>query len=218
MTREPLSQQELDQRYFKRLEIPVVAANDGHKAAFARAHELRKFEIENYWTRSQYFWGFQIVSFGALAITAKDGQFNPPVVLIVAVLGALAALTGLLTAKGSKFWQENWEAHIDFLEGKVEGNLHKTVLVKDGLSFSVSRVNERFLEILLFGWLASFLVAAVTVLFPDLRSADDLASHLFQVCVPLIAFVLGVQRLLKGQRSKLEGRAYDRNTMELLRK
>jgi hypothetical protein len=214
MDPDPLSAEDLEQRYFARLGLPAQDARAGHIAALARAHELRKFEIENYWKRSSYFWGFQLVAFGALALTAKDGRFEPPIVLIVSVLGALAALTGVLSAKGSKFWQANWEAHVDFLEPWIEGNLHTTALMDEKVSFSVSRVNERFLEVLFVGWLSAFVAGAAALAFPQLLALDHGTASLIQIGAALIALMAGAAWLIIGQKSRLRGRAFNRRTME----
>lgn len=214
MVQDNCIRQQAAERYFERLTLPGIAASDSHRAALQRAHELRSFEIENYWKRSSYFWGFQLVAFGALALTANNGQFYPPIVEIVAVLGALAALTGILTARGSKFWQANWEAHVDFLEGAVEGKLHTTALIDKGVSFSVSRVNERFLEVLLIGWVLVFVAAAVTLIFPFLMMLPEGWAATVQIILPLLVFIFGVWRLVVGQKSDLRGRAYFRKTME----
>lgn len=208
-----MEQQEREDRYFSLLALPKGEAPESHKAALDRAHELRKFEIENYWKRSSYFWGFQLVAFGALALVAKDGKFHPPFVLIVAVLGALTALTGLLTAKGSKFWQANWEAHVDFLEKKVEGNLHTTALSETKIQYSVSRVNERLLEILLAGWLLAFAAASAVLVWPQLLSLTPDEARIWQIAIPALVLILGFFRLIHGQRSKLRGRAYLRSNL-----
>jgi hypothetical protein len=208
-----LPEPDIVQRYFEQLDLPSHEASSQHRAALARAHELRKFEIENYWKRSAYFWGFQLVSFAALALSAKEGRFYPPIVLLVAVLGALAALTGVLTAKGSKFWQANWEAHVDFLETAVEGRLHTTALVEDKLSYSVSRVNERFLEVLLAGWMLVFVAAATVLVFPGLKELKPCAAAAVQIAIPLVAFFAGAWWIVVGQESKLRGRAFRRSTM-----
>lgn len=214
MDPELIPTEELAQLYFDRLALPARSGSAAHKAALARAHELRKFEIENYWRRSSYFWGFQLVAFGALALTAKDGRFYPPIVVVVSVFGALAALTGILTARGSKFWQANWEAHVDFLEMAVEGKLHTTALIEGDVSFSVSRVNERFLEVLFIGWLTAFVAAAATLLFPQLLELDVGIASLIQIGAPLLALGAGAARLIRGQKSHLRGRAFDRRTMK----
>jgi hypothetical protein len=211
-----MDEQERARRYFERLSLPEQEPSASHKAALSRAHELRKFEIENYWKRSSYFWGFQLVSFAALALTAKDGNFHPPLVIMVAVLGALAALTGILTARGSKFWQANWEAHVDFLEPDVEGQLHTTALAESSLQYSVSRVNERFLEVLLGGWLLAFLAAATVLVHPSLLTLTPGEASAWQIGVPALVFVVGWMRLTWGQKSKLRGRAYLRSDLTAL--
>lgn len=208
------SQRETVRKYFERLSLPAEEVGVAHKAALERAHGLRKFEIENYWKRSSYFWGFQLVAFGALALSTKDGIFHPPIVLIVAVLGALAALTALLSAKGSKFWQANWEAHVDFLETAVEGKLHTTALLDKRISFSVSRVNERFLETLLVGWVLAFIAGALTIVFPELTQLDQRTASIVQIAVPALAFSSGAVWLTAGQRSRLNNRAFLRSTLD----
>jgi hypothetical protein len=197
---------ELRDRYFQLLDIQRGSVS--HKAALTRAHELRKFEIENYWKRSTYFWGFQLVAFAALALAAKDGRFQPPFVVIVSVLGFLTAFGGALTARGSKFWQANWEAHVDFLEDELEGLLHKTALVRKRLSFSVSRVNEGLLEALCFGWFAAFVAGAATVLWPCLMKLPTGTAKYLQVGIPLAVLILCAGWIGIGRRSQLRGRAY----------
>ncbi|MFX4470324.1 hypothetical protein ABTA54_19660, partial [Acinetobacter baumannii] len=87
----------------------------------------RKFEIENYWRRSTYVWGLQLVAFTALALSVKDREFSGPIVIVVATLGIVSTFAAVLTSKGSRFWQKNWESHVDLLEGEVEGKIHMTV-------------------------------------------------------------------------------------------
>ncbi|WP_278373438.1 hypothetical protein [Sphingobium xenophagum] len=119
---------------------------DQRQAALNRAHEIRKFEIELYWKRATYFWVLQAAVFAAISFVwkAKELELSPVIPVAFAALGLVTSVAGILSAKGSKFWQENWEHHIDMLEDEFEGRLHKTAYVgKDGLAWSVSRVNER---------------------------------------------------------------------------
>ena len=119
---------------------------DQREAALSRAHEIRKFEIELYWKRATYFWVLQAAVFAAISLIwkAKELGISPVIPVAFAALGLLTSVAGVLSAKGSKFWQENWEHHIDMLEDEFEGRLHKTAYVgKDGLAWSVSGVNER---------------------------------------------------------------------------
>jgi len=134
------------------------------EAAFARAHQLRQFEIELYWKRATYFWVFQAAIFAALGFVSNgSAQKWPQLPLGLAAMGFLTALAGWLAANGSKFWQENWEAHIDVLETEFEGDLHKTVWIGgDGVRWSVSGVNGRLSVCFLFFWLALAVAAFVT--------------------------------------------------------
>lgn len=212
--------------YLAILDFPSAAAAIAHGSALTRAHDLRKFEIGHYWTRSAYFWGFQLVAFAALALTVKDGRIAPPLVLAVAVVGAITAFAAILTAYGSKFWQENWERHVDMLEAGIEGRLAQTVLVTDELSFSVSRVNERLLELVLLGWLLAFTIAAAVLICPSLLTLGSGAAAAWQIGSTAIALAFGLWWVLRGrglaklisgkhaQRSKLADRAYRFETMD----
>jgi hypothetical protein len=130
---------------------------DLRKAALTRAHEIRKFEIELYWKRASYFWILQAAVFTAIGLTWKVSSPSPNALipLALAALGSVTALAGWLSARGSKFWQENWEYHIDMLEDEFEGRLHKTAYVgKDGIAWSVSGVNDRLAFCFFLFWLA----------------------------------------------------------------
>ncbi len=134
--------------------------------ALARAYSLRSFEIEHHWKRATYFWGYQIAIFAALGFVAKSDFSSDfaPLVFVLPLLGTLTALANALVAAGSKFWQENWEKHIDMLEDNVEGKLHKTVWNKNNtLSYSVSRVNLVLAWIFVGFW--GFLSAYECVIF-----------------------------------------------------
>ena len=136
--------------------------SDPKRAALRRAHDLRKFEIENYWKRATYFWAFQLAAFTLFGLiwkeTGEGGALERLALLVPAGLGAISARVGWLTAKGSKFWQENWESHVDMLEQEVEGRMTQVVLSKSGSQFSVSAANQNFMLLLTLGWVAAFVV------------------------------------------------------------
>jgi len=122
--------------------------------ALTIAHEIRKFEIELYWKRANYFWAFQAIAFTALGFAYKDGVPNAHLVLVSSALGSFAGLVGYLSARGSKFWQENWESHVDILEeAGASPRMTQTVIARLPISFSVSRVNQNFLLSLAISWL-----------------------------------------------------------------
>jgi DUF2934 family protein len=96
-------------------------------AALKRAYRIRNFEIEHYWKRATYFWAFQVAIFAAFGLLWKQTAAWSPVTVLLAGLGILTAVANSLSARGSRFWQENWESHIDMLEDEIEGRLYKTV-------------------------------------------------------------------------------------------
>lgn len=206
------------QLYLDRLGFTGMTEDDSKKAreqALERAHELRKFEIENYWKRSTYFWGFQIVTFGALAFSVKDGNAQPGLTIPVSMLGIITALAALLSVRGSKFWQENWEGHVDFLEDDFEGRLHKTALVRDKLAPSVSRVNERLLELLVFGWVLCLVASTLLLVCPDFLTLPFGSA---KVVLAVLLVVVGTGAAcchIQGEPpSALKGRAFNIDDME----
>ena len=174
----------------------------GHLAALNRAHDLRKFEIENYWKRATYFWAFQVAAFTLLGllwtrVIAKDDSLSTSVLLIPAGVGAITSFVGLLTAKGSKFWQENWECHVDALEGAVEGRLTQVVFVRGSEKYSVSRVNERLLCLLTIGWTILFFATAFRF---DLRMPDS-----WQPWVASAALLISGAYIVLSTKTNLRG-------------
>jgi len=185
---------------------PVPVPQEVAKQALVRAHALRQFEIDNYWKRATYFWGFQLTAFAGLALSADKGEFKPPIVLIVATLGSVTALASLLTAWGSKMWQENWERHVDLLEVEQEGALMEIVLTDRKCRFSVTRVNERLNLLLMLGWLTAFIAAAAVMICPKLASLPARAASLVQIIIASAMLVGSFAILLLFTRSKLDDR------------
>ncbi|MCA3694389.1 hypothetical protein [Aquidulcibacter sp.] len=201
------SKRAIEAAYFTALALPIggaaTEANTAHRDALNRAHSLRQFEIDNYWKRGTYFWAFQLAAFTLLGFIWRDfanGNLSRNALLLPAGLGAISAIVGVLTAISSKFWQENWEAHVDFLEGAIEGRLTQTVIVKSGVKFSVSRVNERLFILLAVGWIAFFLVAAFKL---DEKIPQDWVSW-FALCALVLSFMV----VSLGTGSKLTGNKF----------
>ena len=48
----------------------------------------------------------------------KDKEFNA---YVLACVGLIFSLAWFLTNRGSKYWQENWENHVDMLEDGTTG-------------------------------------------------------------------------------------------------
>jgi hypothetical protein len=83
------------------------------------ASEIRKFEIERFWQRSIFFWGFIGASFVAYAQLYEKPQKIVPV--FVACFGLLCSVAWTLQNRGSKYWQEAWEQKVQAVETEVPG-------------------------------------------------------------------------------------------------
>jgi hypothetical protein len=132
------------------------------ETALSRAHQIRQFEIELYWKRANYFWLLQAAVFAAVGLTWRADSSLPPFLPVaLSSLGILTALGGWLATLGSRFWQRNWEHHIDMLEGEFEGQLYKTVYVeKDGVRWSLSGISEGLAFWFMVFWCFLFFAAA----------------------------------------------------------
>ena len=164
------------------------------KAALNRAHEIRKFEIDLLWKRAIYVGAFQTLLFAALGASfsfEKEGETSIDILrLTICVVGIFSAFFWYLINKGSKFWHENWEKHIDFLEDEFEGKLHKTVLHKNGIrNYSVSRVNIYISLLFFWTWVALVMIFPFNFLQSWLVSALNSVFDLFDDPSDYFAFV-----------------------------
>jgi len=141
--------------------------------ALQLAHEIRKFEIDLYWKRATYFSAFLAVTLAGYftLLTAKEVPRDEKgeALLIVSCLGVVFSVAWYFVNRASKFWQENWEKHVDLHEEAVTTPLYKTVLSDADLSFwkwwgpypfSVSKLNQ---ILSLFVTLLFLLLAATTL-------------------------------------------------------
>lgn len=136
---------------------PTGGANKAERA-LEHASDIRKFEIALYWQRANYFWALIAVAFaGYFAVlaaehmSAADKVFNA---FVIACIGLIFSLSWFLANRGSKYWQENWENHVDMLEDGITGPLYKTILhrpknpnlisrfIEGPAPFSVSQINQ----------------------------------------------------------------------------
>lgn len=98
--------------------------------AFNLALDIRKFEIGLYWQRAAYFWALIAAAFaGYFAILGSEHlEDKEYLAYIVSCIGLIFSWAWLLVNRGSKYWQENWENHVDMLENAIVGPLYKTIL------------------------------------------------------------------------------------------
>lgn len=134
--------------------------------ALAYALDIRKFEIELYWKRGTYFWAFIAAAFAGYALIHKDGTPDPWLSIIFSALGLVFSFAWYLVNRGSKFWQSNWERHVDLLEDMTLGPLYKVVAVTadnfagnpltSPAQFSVSKLNQVLSVFVVMVWFLLF--------------------------------------------------------------
>jgi len=103
---------------------------DKRKKAFEHALEIRKFEIDLYWKRATYFWTFIAATLaGYAAIHVSTNQpAKTDLLVVISCLGVVFSFGWFCVNRGSKQWQENWENHVNMLEGDIIGPLYKIML------------------------------------------------------------------------------------------
>jgi hypothetical protein len=128
------------------------ASSSKSKEAFRLALDIRKFEIGLYWQRAAYCWALIAAAFaGYFAVLSADKLADKDyLAFVLGCIGLVFTWAWYLINRGSKFWQENWENHVDLLEDASVGPLYKTILHRPGnmrrsfvgpLPVSVSQVN-----------------------------------------------------------------------------
>jgi hypothetical protein len=144
--------------------VPEAEPTSKASNALQVALDIRKFEISLYWTRAAYFWAFSGAALAAYlaALTGENVQNRGEALLLISCIGIVFSSAWYMVNRASKYWQLNWELHVDLLEDAVNGPLYKTVLgVEPSLKnlvgpypYSVSKVNQLlslYVAILFFG-------------------------------------------------------------------
>lgn len=122
------------------------------------AWNTRTFEIKMYWQRAAYYWAFMVSIFIAYFHVLKSSNLfvhHSFALFFVILVGCFFSSAWVSTNISSKFWQENWEHHINFLESDISGNIHETVLYKKGNDFhpSISKINLSASYVILAIWI-----------------------------------------------------------------
>jgi len=183
-----------------------------HKKAFEQAWKIRNFEIDKFWQRSAYFWGFIALIFGGYiaVITEKSGTLSKEIYLdlYLILLGGIFSVAWLLVICGSKRWQDNWEAHIDYLEDAITGPLYKTVYYSGKKYFSVSKISFILAWVVIILW--GFLL--LHYFYNNYNNFREIFELIFKyphtiifLILPLIGTVICIMVMVnKGQTSKGE--------------
>jgi len=103
----------------ERKNLDVSNATDCQKKEILKyAADVRRFEIERFWHRSLFFWGFISVAFVAYSQLAKNGGDLP---FYIACFGSVCSVAWTLQNRGGKYWQEAWEQKVESVEDAVLG-------------------------------------------------------------------------------------------------
>ncbi len=104
---------------------------DKEIAAHKQALDIRKFEIELYWKRATYFWTFIGATLaGFISVNASSSENKADLLVMLSSLGFVFSSAWFLVNRGSKYWQENWEKHVDVLEDSITGPLYKVTMTR----------------------------------------------------------------------------------------
>lgn len=79
-----------------------------------------QFELEQFWKRALFFWGF----IGAAFVAYATSESHPSLQAAIASFGFVCSVVWTLANRGSKFWYEDWERHLRAAEPGVTGSLY----------------------------------------------------------------------------------------------
>jgi len=168
--------------------------------AYRKAWENRDFEINKFWTRAAYFWGFIALIFVAYFKISENEIKNKYIQLIIICLGIIFSIAWNYVIRGSKKWQENWENHIDKLEDFISGPLYKTIFHKDTF-YSVSKINEILSIVIIVVWLAMLINFLNLNSFFSLNN-NSITSFDFKILFTLIITFLFSISIIFGYSKK----------------
>jgi hypothetical protein len=164
----------LKDKYFERFNADEKMFDDKNnfknkvqEKALITALDTRKFEIELYWKRATYFWAFIAAMFIAYFAVFNSDKINEikGVTILISALGYFFSLGWYFVNRGSKYWQENWEAHVDLLGPSIQGDLFTTIKISNSnfwnvykeYPFSVSKVNQFLSMLMTLTWFGLFI-------------------------------------------------------------
>lgn len=170
------------------------------------ALDIRKFEIELYWKRATYFWTFIGAALAGYALVyAKANNDDAWLRLVFSCLGYLFSISWYLVNRGSKFWQNNWERHVDLLEDKVVGPLYKTIAqningnnpLTAPAEYSVSKINQILSLFISLFWLLLIIKSLLPI---SCSSAPDY----LKICILILTTVAAMCLFIFGTSSNKE--------------
>jgi len=186
---------------FSRSNIFVISLTKPRPQVSAMLPCKRREKIENlksifYWKRAAYFWVFIAAAFGGYSALQGGRQ---TIAFLIACFGFIFSLAWYFVNRGSKFWQQNWELHVDLLEGDISGPVYKTVVqrteckfcyLNSTYPFSVSKINQLLSLFVAIAWLVLIARSFVIVWEIQLHISPRLTSGLMLFFTLVAAVVL----------------------------
>lgn len=159
------------------------------------AWHTRDFEIKRYWQRATYYWAFITSIFIAYVHVLNSSNLfvhHNLVLFLVILIGCVFSLAWVLTNISSKFWQNNWEYHINFLESEISGIVYGTLLYKKDRKFhpSISKINFAASCIILLVWITLLTHNLFWDYIKELPILKFILSHAIQGKI-IIILILG---------------------------
>ncbi|MDR0970433.1 MAG: hypothetical protein LBM67_07850 [Lentimicrobiaceae bacterium] len=182
--------------YFKYYGIDLRSENAKEKIekALEIALDTRKFEIEMYWKRANYFWLFVAAIFVAWYKTLESPEYN----FVVMGLGLIVSFAWFCVNRGSKFWQENWECHVSELTKELGYPVYSIIKqyntkryhLRGNYPYSVSKVNQCVSLFAVIAWICLIFIRINTSI-----ESSDICSTYAYVLFNLLA-IIGIAILL----------------------
>ncbi|HUN56111.1 MAG TPA: hypothetical protein VMU29_13250 [Smithella sp.] len=163
----------------------MIQPNDKEK--FEKALATRNFEIELFWKRALFFWGFIAAAFIALA--GSHSKY-PRLAILLSCFGVVCSLCWTLANRGSKYWQENWETKVDLVGKNRVGDLFtKNEPIQDkGIWLSARKYSVSRLTIGLSDY--TFLLWVSVLLYETISHVNTLTCPLMFRDLAVILYVL----------------------------
>jgi uncharacterized membrane protein YqgA involved in biofilm formation len=90
-----------------------------NKEILKYAVDTRKLELQLFWTRSLFFWGFIAAAFIAYGVSMREPNGN--IALLTACFGSVCSLAWTLINRANTYWRDVWNKKVDSVDKKVLG-------------------------------------------------------------------------------------------------
>jgi len=196
-----------DEQYESHFGLKSPENKDLHEEAFKKAWEIRNFEIDKFWQRSAFFWGFIALIFTGY-FTLRTGKFCQTVKemyldFYLILLGIIFSVAWLLVICGNKRWQDSWEKHIERLEEGITGPLYRTLFYTGKSFYSVSKMNKILAWVVIATWgflLIQYFYTKYNII-KNIFSLPDIFQVIFFILPLLGAIFCIVFMVIKGHTS-----------------